>query len=664
MAQTTKRLRVTELDFNDIKTNLKSYMKSQETFKDYDFEGSAMNTLLDVLSYNTHYNAVYANMVANEMFLDSAVKRDSVISLAKHLGYTPRSSTSSEARINVTINSPAGAPTTLTMPKGTVFRSRVNDVNYQFVTTSDVTIVPTEGVYTFTNIDIKEGTLLNLQYTKDSLDPAQRFLLTDENIDTSTISVKVQTSVADVTQTTFSRANDFLEVKSNSEVYFLDAVENGYYELSFGDNVLGKALDDGNIVIIEYIVCNESEANGANAFTLQSSVGGSTNATITTVINSQNGASRESIESIKFNAPKSYSAQNRAVTAEDYKVILPKLYDNVDTMQVWGGEDNDPPIYGKVFLSIKPKTGKTLTTSTKAAITNTVLAGKNMVSITPEIVNPVYIDIIPTVNVYWNPNVTSSSYTDISSKVRQDILNFANTEIKSFDSVFRYSKFVSVIDRADKGIVSNVTTIRCQRYFDAILNTESKYTINFYNPIFTQGAGSPTNISSTGFNIAGRTQTLYLDDDGAGNIRSYYLEEGSSTKVYVNSTQGQIDYATGKIIVDQLNITSTVLDENQVKIFVTLNSNDIVSVRNILLTINESDITVNTIVDKIATGESSAGVDYQTSSSNELSNTGGSGLAGAASAITGTSGSNGSSSSSGSSGSSGSGSSGSGGSSY
>ena len=655
MAQTTKRLRVTELDFNDIKTNLKSYMKSQETFKDYDFEGSAMNTLLDVLSYNTHYNAVYANMVANEMFLDSAVKRDSVISLAKHLGYTPRSSTSSEARINVTINSPAGAPTTLTMPKGTVFRSRVNDVNYQFVTTSDVTIVPTEGVYTFTNIDIKEGTLLNLQYTKDSLDPAQRFLLTDENIDTSTIAVKVQTSVADVTQRTFSKANDFLEVTSQSEVYFLDAVENGYYELSFGDNVLGKALDDGNIVIIEYIVCNEDEANGANAFTLQSSVGGSTNATITTVINSQNGAARESIESIKFNAPKSYSAQNRAVTAEDYKIILPKLYNNVDTMQVWGGEDNDPPIYGKVFLSIKPKTGRTLTTSTKDGIKNSVLAGKNMVSITPEIIDPVYIDIIPTVNVYWNPNVTSSSYTDISSKVRQDILNYSNTEIKSFDSVFRYSKFVNVIDRADKGIVSNVTTIRCQRYFDAILNNESKYTINFYNPIFTQGAGSPTNISSTGFNIAGRTQTLYLDDDGAGNIRSYYLEEGSSTKVYVNSTQGQIDYATGKIIVDQLNITSTVLDENQVKIFVTLNSNDIVSVRNVLLEINESDITVNTIVDKIATGESSAGVDYQTSSSNELSNTGGSGLAGAASAITGSSGSSGSSSSSGSSGSSGSG---------
>lgn len=664
MAQTTKRLRVTELDFNDIKTNLKSYMKSQETFKDYNFEGSAMNTLLDVLSYNTHYNAVYANMVANEMFLDSAVKRDSVISLAKHLGYTPRSSTSSEARINATINSPAGAPTTLTMPKGTVFRSRVNDVNYQFVTTSDVTIVPTEGVYTFTNIDIKEGTLLNLQYTKDSLDPAQRFLLTDENIDTSTIAVKVQTSVADVTQRTFSKANDFLEVTSQSEVYFLDAVENGYYELSFGDNVLGKALDDGNIVIIEYIVCNEDEANGANAFTLQSSVGGSTNATITTVINSQNGASRESIESIKFNAPKSYSAQNRAVTAEDYKIILPKLYNNVDTMQVWGGEDNDPPIYGKVFLSIKPKTGRTLTTSTKDGIKNSVLAGKNMVSITPEIIDPVYIDIIPTVNVYWNPNVTSSSYTDISSKVRQDILNYSNTEIKSFDSVFRYSKFVNVIDRADKGIVSNVTTIRCQRYFDAILNNESKYTINFYNPIFTQGAGSPTNISSTGFNIAGRTQTLYLDDDGAGNVRSYYLEEGSSTKVYVNSTQGQIDYATGKIIVDQLNITSTVLDENQVKIFVTLNSNDIVSVRNVLLEINESDITVNTIVDKVATGESSAGVDYQTSSSNELSNTGGSGLAGAASAITGTSGSSGSSSSSGSSGSSGSGSSGSGGSSY
>lgn len=633
MAQTTKRLRVSELDFDNIKTNLKTYLKSQEEFKDYNFEGSAMNTLLDVLSYNTHYNSIYANMVANEMFLDSAVKRDSVVSLAKHLGYRPRSATAATARLNITINNPTGNPASLTMPKGTVFRSRVNSDNFQFVTTSNVTIVPTEGVYTFTNIDVKEGTLLTTKYTKESSNASQRFLIKNPRVDVSTIKVKVQNSISDLTTTTYTNAENILEVGSESTVFFLDAVENGYYEVSFGDGVLGKALEDGNIIGIEYIVCNEDAANGATGFTLQTSVGGSTNATITTVINSENGAPRETIKSIKFNAPKAYSAQNRAVTAEDYKVILPKLYNNIDTMQVWGGEDNDPPIYGKVFISIKPKTGSSLTTSTKDAIKNSVLSGKTMVSITPEIIDPVYINIIPTINVYWNPNVTSSSYTDISSKVRTVVNGYANTEIKNFDSVFRYSKFINLIDRADKGIVSNITTLRCQRSFDAILNQESKYTINFYNPLFTQGPGSPTNLSSTGFTIAGRAQTVYLDDDGAGNVRSYYLEEGSSTKVYVNNTQGVIDYATGKIIIDQLNIVGTTLDNNVVELFVTTNSNDIVSVRNVLLTISEDDITVNTIVDKVATGESSAGTEYQTTGSNELSRTGGSGIAGATSTV-------------------------------
>ncbi len=633
MAQTTNRLRVTELDFDEIKTNLKTYLKSQSEFADYDFEGSAMNTLVDLLSYNTHYNAVYANMVSNEMFLDSAVKRDSVVSLAKHLGYTPRSSTASSARVNITINSPSGNPSSLTMTKGTVFRSRVNGVNYQFVTTSDVTIIPTEGVYTFTNIDIKEGTLLKSLFTKDSGLASQRFILDNENIDTSTIKVRVQSSAVDLTQRSYTKAENILDIKADSEVYFLNVVENGATEISFGDGVLGKALLDGNIIIAEYIVCNEELANGADTFTLQSAVGGSTNATITTVIKSENGSARESTRSIKFNAPKSYSAQNRAVTAEDYKVILPKLYNNIDAMQVWGGEDNDPPIYGKVFISIKPKTGDSLTTSTKDTIKNTVLAGKNMVSITPEIIDPVYICIVPTINVYWNPNITSSTYTDISSQVRQTVVNYKNTDLKTFDSVFRYSKFVNLIDLSDPGIVSNITTLRCERHFDAILNQESKYTINFYNPLFTQGAGSPTNLSSTGFNIAGRAQTIYLDDDGAGNIRSYFLEEGSSTKVYVNNTQGAIDYATGKMIIDQLNITGTVLDANAVELYVTLNSNDIVSVRNVLLMINEDDIVVNTIIDKVATGESSAGTEYQTSSSNELSRTGGSGIAGASSTI-------------------------------
>ena len=652
MANTTKRLRVTELDFADIKANLKTYLSSQESFKDYNFEGSAMNTLLDVLSYNTHYNAVYANMVSNEMFLDSAVKRDSVVSLAKHLGYTPSSSQAATARINVTINNPVGSPPQLTMSKGTVFRSRVSDINYQFVTTADVTIVPTEGVYTFTNIDIKEGTLLQLLYTKNSSSKTQRFLIPEESFDSTTLSVRVQNSLNDLTVTTFTKAENILDIQNTSNVYFLNAVENGTYEISFGDGVLGTALEDGNIIILEYIVTNEAEANGASNFTLSSSVGGSTNATITTVISAENGGPRETIDSIKFNAPKFYSAQNRAVTAEDYKVILPKLYNNVDTMQVWGGEDNDPPVYGKVFMSIKPRTGRTLTTSTKDAIKNTILSSKTMVSITPEIIDPVYINIIPTINVYWNPNTTTSSYTDISSAVRTSVMDYQNNELKKFDSVFRFSKFSNIVDRSDPGIVSNITTVRCQRSFDAIIGQESKYTINFYNPLFTQGPGSPTNLSSTGFNISGRTQTIYLDDDGNGNIRSYYLEEGSSTRVYVNSQQGTIEYSTGKLIIDQLNISDTTLDANTVEIYITLNSSDIVSVRNVLLSISEDDITVNTIVDKVSTGESSAGVEYITTPNSELSKTGGTGVVG--SAGSGSASSVVSSSSSGSSGSSGS----------
>lgn len=624
MANTTKRIRVTELDFEDIKGNLKSFLQSQDQFKDYNFEGSAMNVMLDVLSYNTYYNSVYSNMVANEMFLDSAVKRDSIVSLAKHIGYTPASSVSPTARLNVTINSPVGSPASLTLPRGTIFSTRVNDVNYQYVNLSDVTITPTEGVYQFTNIDVKEGTIVRYNYIANTSNADQRFLIQDDKVDISTLRVRVQESSTSAEVTSYISADSILDVTSTSNVFYTSAVERGYYEVFFGDGVLGSSITDGNVVILEYLVTNEDESNGASSFTLSSAVGGTTNATITTVIESSNGGPRESLASIKFNAPKYYSAQNRAVTAEDYKVILPKIYNNVDTMQVWGGEDNDPPVYGKVFLSIKPKTGTSLTTATKTQI-RTLLGSKTMVSITPEIIDPEYLKIIPTINVYWNPNNTTSASSDIVTKVRTVVNDFYETEIKQFDSVFRYSRFVNAIDRSDAGIVSNTTTIRTERLFDAIVGSESKYTVNFYNPIFTQGPGSPSNLSSTGFVPSGRAETHYLDDDGAGNVRSYYLEEGSSTKLYTNLLQGTIDYATGKVVVDQLNISSTVLDNNQVSIFVTLNSNDIVSVRNLLLSIEDDDIVVNTIVDKVATGESSAGTDYIVSSSNELSQTGSSG---------------------------------------
>ena len=353
------KLEISQLDFDGIKDNLKTFLSQQDEFTDYDFEGSGMNVLLDVLAYNTHYLGYNANMLANEMYLDSADQRSSVVSLAKQVGYTPKSAVSSTATIDVVVNNGSGS--SITMSRGTKFTTTVDGTNYSFVNNADVSIQPIDGVYKFSNLDIYEGTYLNYKYTANTSDTDQRFIIPNDFVDTTTLTVKVQESSSDSTTNTYTLATGVTGIDSTSKVYFLQEVENGRYEVYFGDDVIGQSIKDGNIVILDYITCNLDEPNGASTFTLSGTVGGFANVTITTLNNANNGSSPETIKSIKYNAPRDYSAQDRAVTAEDYKVLVKSLYANAQSVQVYGGEDAAVPDYGKVYISIKAKSGSNLT---------------------------------------------------------------------------------------------------------------------------------------------------------------------------------------------------------------------------------------------------------------------------------------------------------------
>ena len=418
-----------------IKANLKTYLKGQTTFTDFDFEGSGMSVLMDVLSYNTHYNAFMANMVANEMFLDTAVKRDSVASHAKALGYTPGSAKAPIAYVDVTVNN--ANTSSITMTAGHAFDTTISGTSYQFVNITARTLQPTAGVYTYSNIPIYEGSWVTTKFTVDTTDSDQLFIIPNDNVDISTLSVSIQTSSTDTTLTTFTKANNLVEVKSTTNAYFIQETLDGEWEVYFGDDVVGTALIDGNIVILAYVVTNEIDANGATAFTSATNISGFGDITIVTNTAAAGGAAPENIETIKYNAPFSYSAQNRTVTAADYKAIVPQIYSNVKSLAVWGGEYNSPAVYGKVYISILPKTGSVLTTSTKASIVN-LLQDYNVVSVTPEIIDLETTKIIPTVAFKYNANATTKTKEALAALITTAITNFSSTDLEVFDTVFRY----------------------------------------------------------------------------------------------------------------------------------------------------------------------------------------------------------------------------------
>ena len=614
------KLEISQLDFDGIKDNLKTFLSQQDEFTDYDFEGSGMNVLLDVLAYNTHYLGYNANMLANEMYLDSADQRSSVVSLAKQVGYTPKSAVSSTATIDVLVNNGSGA--SITMSRGTKFTTTVDGTNYSFVNNADVSISPVDGVYKFSNLDIYEGTYLNYKYTANTSDTDQRFIIPNDNVDTTTLTVKVQNSSSDSTTNTYKLASGITALDSTSTVYFLQEVENGRFEVYFGDGVLGKAIADGNIVILDYITCNLDEPNGATSFTLSGTVGGFANVTITTIGNAANGSAAETIKSIKYNAPRDYTSQDRAVTAEDYKVLVKSLYANAQSVQVYGGEDAATPDYGKVYISIKAKSGSNLTEVTKTSLVQS-LKSFAVASVTPVIIDPETTFITLTTTFKYDSSLTTKDVSTLQTNVLNAITSYNTSTLEDFTGMFRYSAVGQTIDGADSSILSNITKVKMYKYITPTLSSGLKYTLSFnnafYNPHSEHNKSAGGIVSSTGFKINDDSSTNehFLDDDGAGNIRVYYLS--GTTRIYTSSTFGTVNYTSGEIILTSANITSiSNVDgaaSTQIRVTVQPDSNDIVPVRNQVLSIDTTNSSFTGSVDEIESGSSQAGTGYTTTSS-------------------------------------------------
>ena len=611
-----KRLNVTELDFDTIKGNLKTFLRNQDQFTDYDFEGSGLSNILDLLAYNTHYNAVYANVLANEMFIDSADLRNSIVSHAKHVGYTPQSATSPIAYLDLTVIGATG--NTLTAARGTTFQTTVDSVTYNYLVKDDTTITPSAGVYSFSSLPVYEGTLVTNKYTVDTANADQRFLIANELADTTTLKVTVQNSSADSTTATYTLATDLADVTGTSTVYYLEGAEDSQHEVFFGDGVLGKSLSTGNIVTLSYIVTNADDSNGATTFSLSGNVGGFTNVTVTTATNSVGGATAESANSIRFNAPKSWTTQNRTVTARDYESKVKQIFTNAKSVQVWGGEDHDTPVYGRVYISINPKVGTSLTEAKK---TDIILQLKdfNVMSITPVIVDPTTTYLQLVVDVKYDAKSTTKSKDTIKSLVTSAITTYNSDELQEFDQMFRHSKFISTMNKVDTSILSNITTVKLHKSFTATTTAATTYTINLNNALYNPHSGHNATaggiLSSSAFTINGDvTNDYYLNDDGDGNVRIYYLSAG--TKIYTNNTLGTVNYTTGQIVLNALYITSVGdvdgATSTDVRLTIIPNSVDTIPVRNQLLAIDETNSTVTVSAD---TFETTSGIGYTTATS-------------------------------------------------
>jgi hypothetical protein len=615
----SNKLEVSDFDFDNIKVNLKTFLQSQSEFQDYNFEGSGFAILLDILAYNTHYLGFNANMLANEMYLDSADIRKNIVSLAKMLGYTPSSVKSPTANIDILVNDGTGS--SITMTKGTAFTTTVDGTSFQFVNNADIVTTPVNGVYKFSNVTLYEGTLVTFRYTVNTTDPDQKFIIPSSLADTSTLIVRVQNSSTDTTISTYTLATGLASISSTTKAYFLQEGENGKFEIYFGDGVIGSSLSDGNIVILEYIVTNVDAANGASTFTPATTVGGFSDLTVTTNSNAQGGNVAQSKESIRFNAPLQYTAQNRAVTTSDYESLVQSIYPNALSISAWGGEDDETPVYGTVKIAIKAASGSTLTTATKQSIV-TQLKKYNVASVVPVIVDPEVTSVILTSTVKYDQKLTTKTSTSLKSDIISTLTNYNNNTLQKFDGVFRYSKVIGLIDGTDTSIVSNITTIKVRKNFTPLLGTSAKYNIYFrnslYNPVTGYNSVNGGILESSGFKINGDiTNVYYLDDDGAGNVRRYRLI--GSVRTYANNNQGTINYSTGQITLNSLNMSSieNIRGEASTVIELTVkpNSNDIVPVRDQIVEIDVANSVITVDIDTFVGGSSDAGVGYTTTTS-------------------------------------------------
>ena len=614
---------VTELDFDKIKDSLKSYLRSQDTYTDWDFEGSGLNVLMDILAYNTHYNAMLAHFSLNETFLDSAQIRGNVVSHAKLLGYVPRSISAATAKLELTVTPVVGySESEITIPRGTTFTTSYNGTQYSFVTVNAVTAYKTDaGTFVFRDnvsgdssarnanpVYAKEGKLKRMLYRVNDVIANQRFEIPDVDADTSTLRVRVKANEYSNEYTTYTQFSTLSGVTSSTPIYFLQENSTGKYEIYFGDGIVGKKPITNNIVEIEYVYTNGAVANGANVFEIKDSVTGADTIVISTIEAGYGGNPRETVESIRYNAPITYVSQNRAVTTDDYKAIISREFPGVDSIAVWGGENQIIPDFGKVFISIKP-TGKTyLNDEEKNSIINTILAGKNVVSVKPTIVDPEYTYIDLDVLFKYNPNLTDKSKVELQNVVRTTISAYAKQNLQRFDGVFRHSQLLKAIDSSNPSILSSSLRVFMTKYLTPVSGV-TYYELLFSSPIY-QTTSTESVISSDEFTIGGVTHYLQDQAKTGSTDRTIYLWKRTTAGAQKGRAIGTIYAAQGKVVIDGLTPDAT----TPIAITVLPNSNDLAPKRNQLLDILLSNVAITGEVDTIAVAGSSGAINYTTQS--------------------------------------------------
>lgn len=586
MSTANTYLKVTELDFDEIRSNLKNYLDSQDQFKDYNFEGSVAATMLDVLAYNTHYNAYYINMLANEMFLDTAQQRDSVVSHAKLLGYTPTSSIGARAQVELVFSGVESGITQFTIPKNATFTTTVDDITYTYVTPEAYKVVK-DGSEFSTIITIKEGEPLTHRFTVGASEN-ERFIIPNKNIDMTSIVVRVQESITDTTTSEFTAATDIEQVFSTSPIYFLEESADEKYEIVFGSGSLGKSLKSGNIVIVDYLVCNGDATNGANQFTI-----GNLNINdvsysgvkIDSVISSASGGTAsESIKSIKFNAPRNYQTQNRCIIDNDYQRILIGENPDLQSVIAFGGEKAIPAIYGKVYIAAKPY-GELYLTSTRKQQLKGSIVDRTPLGIDPVFIDPDYTYIIPTITVYYDLPRTTSTTGAIEQIVRNTVKQFSENNLERFGNRLRYSRFVRKLDDAQDGyILNNDAALKLEKRIVPNTNVAEKMQIEFNNPIRSK------TLESSQFTFNGFL--VYIDDDGEGNVRIYRFDENNQ-KLVVQSNAGTIDYDAGSIIIE--NFAPSDYVDNYMRINVFPKNLDIIPIREQILIMDYDEATINLV---------------------------------------------------------------------
>lgn len=553
-------LRIAELDFENIKKNLKDFLKTYKNsdgdvvFSDYEFEGSSLSILVDLLAYNTHYNAYIANMLVNEMFLDSAVKRESAVSIAKHLGYVPNSVRNARALITFDVIDPVGYPPTLTLDRFTVFNTTINNIAYSFVNLDPITIESRNSQYTFTDIEIIEGIPLEVSYLVINPGPAEKYNIPNENVDLTTLRVTVQRSFNDTTTTSYTFTDDITETTPTANVYYVEENPQGKYDVFFGDGVLGRKLQPDNIVRLQYLVGNGANCNVSGTIqqtfrTTTTPGGGLTQGQIVATRNSSGGTDRENIDSIKFNAPKYFATYNRAVTASDYKAIIQKNFPLIESIAVWGGETNNPPKYGKVIISLKPFEGYVVSNLIKQQIQDTILSTRSIMAIVSEFVEPEFIYIGINTSVTYDQNIAARAEGLIRSTIDSVIRNYFSTNLQKFDQDFVYSRLVSAIDNADNSILGNITRLHIQKRLRPDIETQNIYinenSIKFNNPLHRNS------FRSTAFNFSYNNQVIAckmidVPDSSTSNTGRVNIMNFDETET-VQANVGTLNYVTGEL---------------------------------------------------------------------------------------------------------------------